>query len=147
MTMNNIRIGKSIKIRWKVSVSNGEPLVKEDLTLLLIDPHLNKRSLDFEIVEDDTIEATFKGEDQKHCGVHKLTLWYKVGTTSQSALDKTDAFRLVMFTRDESFNDEPIGEAIVDLDGRIYTIDTGIKIVNVSGSSIIEEGNNNYNNY
>lgn len=144
--MNKIRIGKDITINWQVTISSGISLEDADLTLIMVNPKLEKTELDF-TVDGDVITATVLGTEQKCCGVHKLTLWLNYGQEGQSALDKTDAFRLVMFTDEEEFEDEPFSEAVVDLDGRIYTVDQGIKIVNVSGDSIIVEGTNTYNNF
>lgn len=125
--MNKIRLGKDIRIEWEISIGDGSISVADsDLTLVMVDPRLNKIELDFE-VQGNKVIAKYYGIEQKYLGVYKLTLWYNLNKEGQSALDSVDAFKLVRFTTEENDGTEDIADAEVNLSGNIEVAQKGDK--------------------
>lgn len=111
-----IRRGKDIKLRWSVTVNDRPITADDDLTLVLINPRLEKIKLDY-FIEDGALVFYFRGKDQKFLGEYKLTLWLNYGKENQTALDDTSCFTLVRFTDDEDNDLEDITE--VELKGTV----------------------------
>ena len=53
-------------------------------------------------VTSNTIEAVFRGKEQKMLGEYRLTLWENYGEDNQSVVDYCDAFQLVSSTCEEN---------------------------------------------
>lgn len=115
MTMNKIRIGKDIKIRWCVNVDDRPIADSDNLKLVLINPRLQPLILDY-VIEDGVIIAYFRASEQKYIGNYKLTLWFNYGETNQTALDVEDVFKLVTNTSDEILEDD-VTDVTVDITG------------------------------
>lgn len=111
-----IRRGKDIKLRWSVTVNDRPITADDDLTLVLINPRLEKIKLDY-FIEDGALVFYFRGKEQKFLGEYKLTLWLNYGKENQTALDDTSCFTLVRFTDDEDNDLEDITE--VELKGTV----------------------------
>lgn len=105
--MRKIRIGKDIVLRWAI-LTNGEvvPLEGRNLKLFISNALSGKIEIEF-LVKSNTIEAIFRGTEQKMLGAYRLTLWENYGEDNQSVVDYCDAFQLVGYTCEE--NDEVDG--------------------------------------
>ena len=105
--MNRVRIGKDFKILWDVTI-NGEPIsemYRNQLTLVMVNPRLSPVEVKF-FIKEGKVVASITHDIQKYLGVHKLSLWYKGDDGVQSVLDEVDAFSLVRFTSEESWENE-----------------------------------------
>lgn len=98
--MESKRIGKDLRLLWKNIKTNGEfvSLNGRDLTLIMTDPKGSQIEMPLTVVDDYNIESHFYGTDHKHLGNYKLTLWENYKKRGQTALDRTNAFRLVPST-------------------------------------------------
>lgn len=129
--MDKIRIGKDIKISWKI-LTNGEivSLVGRNLLLVLIDPLRQKRNVDFQLKENE-ISFVFRGVDQKHTGAYSLTLWENYEETGQTVVDYCEAFQLVATTCQES-------EGMSSLSSVQLTLSTANMSIGIPGLSAYE---------
>lgn len=129
--MDKIRIGKDIKISWKI-LTNGEEvsLVGRNLLLVLIDPLRQKHIVDFQLKENE-ISFVFRGVDQKHTGAYSLTLWENYEETGQTVVDYCEAFQLVATTCQES-------EGVSSLSSVQLTLSTANIEVAIPGLSAYE---------
>lgn len=134
--MDKIRIGKDIKINWKI-LTNGEEvsLLGRNLLLVLIDPLRQKYNVDFQLKENE-ISFVFRGVDQKHTGAYSLTLWENYEETGQTVVDYCEAFQLVATTCQES-------EGVSSLSSVQLTLSTANIEVGIPGLSAYEVALNN----
>lgn len=121
--MRKIRLGKDIRISWRVRVDGGSrDLAGLDLTLELHDERRRTvRTLDF-TTAGDKLFCTVRGRDQAGLGAHSLTLWLNRGKDGQSVLDASDAFCLVPRTEMEGGTDnDNLATETVELAGDLST--------------------------
>lgn len=120
--MKDYRVGTDIKIKWKVSINEGTIALEDaDLTLQVCNRIGQKIILPI-AVEEDVIEATFYGKQQKAIGYYSLTLWLNYGKVGQAALDHIDAFSLVPFSSyilDKADPSNMETNAVVELEGSV----------------------------
>lgn len=105
-----IRIGKDFTVRWRIFFSEDGVLVPydctgKDLTLCLDSPYKRTKVEDF-TVEENLIEWTFKGKDQKSTGSYRLVLIENQGKDGMLTVDTCEAFKLVAHSCEESFDFE-----------------------------------------
>lgn len=127
--MKRIRIGKDIKIVWKI-LTNLKPLSLEekDIRLVLTTPLGRKSDLPFH-VSNDIVHSSYPGILQKETGVYKLTLWVNYGKPGQSVVDNSMAFKIVSSTCQEPEQDINPEETVTAC---------GNLIVGVTGDSAYE---------
>lgn len=127
--MKRIRIGKDIKIVWKI-LTNLKPLSLEekDIRLVLTTPLGRKSDLPFH-VSNDIVYSSYPGILQKETGVYKLTLWVNYGKPGQSVVDNSMAFKIVSSTCQEPEQDINPEETVTAC---------GNLIVGVTGDSAYE---------
>lgn len=94
--MKKIRIGKDIRLRWKL----GQDLAGRELTLEVKQPY-RTTILPHEAAGTAVI-AVWHGTDHHHCGPVTLTLWENYGELNQTVVDVVRAFALVPSTAEES---------------------------------------------
>lgn len=105
--MRKIRIGKDIVLKWSI-LTNGEPISLEGRNLKMFISNVLSGKIEIEFsITSNTIEAVFRGTEQKMLGAYRLTLWENYGEDNQSVVDYCDAFQLVSSTCEE--NDEVDG--------------------------------------
>lgn len=100
--MIKIRKGKDIIFRWAI-LTNGEALALSgrDLTLEIITPYGRRMNMEYE-TDGNALVFKFRGTKQTMLGVHGITLWENKGKEGQTAVDISNAFKLVRTTEEES---------------------------------------------
>lgn len=96
--MKKIRIGKDIRIRWRI-LTNGEthPLDGRDLRLEVVTGY-GRTQMDFSIEEGNVVVFILSGVKQKHLGRYRFTLWENCGQSGQTVVDSCDGVELVPVT-------------------------------------------------
>lgn len=163
--MKRIRIGKDIRIRWRVEV-NGYPPESDSSCVLEVVGHWGDRQeLPVEVVDGEVV-ATFRGKHHRQIGVYSLTLWINRGKDGQTAVDACNVFELVPCSCDETghdihnmtletidlgtqyidalFTDERLVAILSDLSRRIDNLTTRIEALEKGGgggsSANVESG-------
>lgn len=139
--MRKIRLGKDIRISWRVRVDGGSrDLAGLDLTLELHDERRRTvRPLDF-TTEGDRLFCTVRGRDQAGLGAHSLTLWLNRRKDGQSVLDASDAFCLVSRTEMEGGTDnDNLATDTVELAGDLTTAGLALPSEDCGGNNSWEE--------
>lgn len=163
--MKRIRIGKDIRIRWRVEV-NGYPPESDSSCVLEVVGHWGDRQeLPVEVVDGEVV-ATFRGKHHQQIGVYNLTLWINRGMDGQTAVDARRVFELVPCSCDETghdihnmtletidlgtqyinalFTDEQLVAILSDLSRRIDNLTTRIEALEKGGgggsSANVENG-------
>lgn len=96
--MQKIRIGKDIRVRWRILTNGADaPLEDRDLRLEIVDFY-DRRAHDFRIEEGNRVVFVFAGSEQRHLGRHTFTLWENRGKEGQTVVDSCDGIELVPTT-------------------------------------------------
>ena len=129
--MKKIRIGKEIRIRWRV-LTNGEPLplTGRDLRLEEVN-RFGRTESAFSIEDDNVVVFTFPGTAQKYLGKHTFTLWENYNKPGQTVVDSCDGVELVPVTCMEA--DSTNGLDIEEVELATSSLELG-----VSGDSAYE---------
>lgn len=96
--MQRIRIGKDVRIRWRI-LTNGKavPLSDRDLLVKIVN-QFGEVSADFSIEDGNVVVFTFRGTAQKYLGKHTFTVWENYGKPGQTVVDSCDGVELVPVT-------------------------------------------------
>ena len=96
--MRKIRIGKDIRVRWRI-LTNGEalPLEGRDLRLEMVN-RFGRTERSFSMEDDNVVVFTFPGTAQRYLGEHTFTLWENRGKPGQTVVDSCDGVELVKST-------------------------------------------------
>ena len=98
MSMQKIRIGKDIRVSWRILTNGADaPLTDRDLHLEVADFY-DRRAHDFRIEEGNRVVFVFAGSEQRHLGRHTFTLWENRGKEGQTVVDSCDGIELVPTT-------------------------------------------------
>lgn len=129
--MKKIRIGKDIRIRWRI-LTNGEthPLDGRDLRLEVVSGY-GRTQMDFSIEEGNVVVFILSGVKQKHLGRYRFTLWENCGQSGQTVVDSCDGVELVPVTCMEGDDGNGLDTETVDLE-------TSSLELGVSGDSAYE---------
>lgn len=121
--MRKIRIGKDIVLRWTI-LTNGENVSLEGRNLKMFISNMLSGKIEIGFsVTSNTIEAVFRGKEQKMLGAYRLTLWENYGEDNQSVVDYCDAFQLVSSTCEENDGVDGIQtNTIINLDTSNFEI-------------------------
>lgn len=96
--MQKIRIGKDIRVRWRILTNGADaPLEDRDLRLEIVDFY-DRRAHDFRIEGGNIVVFVFAGPEQRHLGRHTFTLWENRGKEGQTVVDSCDGIELVPTT-------------------------------------------------
>lgn len=96
--MQKIRIGKDIRVRWRILTNGADaPLEDRDLRLEIVDFY-DRRAHDFRIEEGNRVVFVFAGSEQRHLGRHTFTLWENRGKEGQTVVDSCSGVELVPTT-------------------------------------------------
>lgn len=99
--MIKIRKGKDIVFSWSILTNgNALPLSGRNLTLEIITPYGRRIAMNYQ-TDGNTIIFKFRGTKQTMLGVHSITLWENKDKDGQTAVDITNAFKLVRTTEEE----------------------------------------------
>nr|DAL54194.1 MAG TPA_asm: hypothetical protein [Caudoviricetes sp.] len=99
--MIKIRKGKDIIFRWAILTNgNAQDLSGRDLTLEIITPYGRRMKMEYE-TDGNFLVFKFRGTKQTMLGVHSITLWENKDKDGQTAVDITNAFKLVRTTEEE----------------------------------------------
>lgn len=119
--MKRIRIGKDIRIRWRVEVNGYPPEAASGCVLEVVGHWGDRQELPVEVVDGEVV-ATFRGKHHRQIGVYSLTLWINRGKDGQTAVDACNVFELVPCSCDET------GHDIHNM--TLETIDLGTQYIN-----------------
>lgn len=119
--MKRIRIGKDIRIRWRVEVNGYPPEAASGCVLEVVGHWGDRQELPVEVVDGEVV-ATFRGKHHRQIGVYNLTLWINRGMDGQTAVDARRVFELVPCSCDET------GHDIHNI--TLETIDLGTQYIN-----------------
>lgn len=101
IAMIKIRKGKDIVFRWSILTNgNALPLSGRNLTLEIITPYGRRIAMNYQ-TDGNTIIFKYRGTEQTMLGVHGITLWENKGEEGQTAVDISQAFKLVRTTEEE----------------------------------------------
>lgn len=107
--MIKIRKGKDIIFRWAILTNgNAQDLSGRDLTLEIITPYGRRMKMEYE-TDGNFLVFKFRGTKQTMLGVHSITLWENKDKDGQTAVDITNAFKLVRTTEEEDFMNDSTG--------------------------------------
>lgn len=107
--MRNIRLGKTIVMRWKVTTNGtNASLSDRNLQVVLTNNRGKSKALDYDVVENNVIVATLQGKDNTVTGMYILTLWENRNGLNQSVVD-IDAFNIVRRSEEEDDDMETEG--------------------------------------
>ena len=96
--MQKIRIGKDIRVRWRILTNGADaPLEDRDLRLEIVDFY-DRRAHDFRIEGGNIVVFVFAGPEQRHLGRHTFTLWENRGKEGQTVVDSCSGVELVPTT-------------------------------------------------
>ena len=96
--MQKIRIGKDIRVRWRILTNGADaPLEDRDLRLEIVDFY-DRRAHDFRIEGGNKVVFVYAGSEQRHLGRHTFTLWENRGKEGQTVVDSCDGIELVPTT-------------------------------------------------
>lgn len=163
--MKRIRIGKDIRIRWRVEVNGYPPEAASGCVLEVVGHWGDRQELPVEVVDGEVV-ATFRGKHHRQIGVYSLTLWINRGKDGQTAVDARRVFELVPCSCDETghdihnmtletidlgtqyidalFTDEQLAAILSDLSRRIDNLTTRIEALEKGGgggsSANVENG-------
>lgn len=108
------RKGKDITLqaRIKILADRELPVSPAEIQVELTEPDGTKTPLQFSVGQENQIQATYYGKDQRLLGVYrKLTIWYHKGEEGQSAVDFMRPFELTENTTQE----DGTQNAVIDL--------------------------------
>lgn len=163
--MKRIRIGKDIRIRWRVEVNGYPPEAASGCVLEVVGHWGDRQELPVEVVDGEVV-ATFRGKHHRQIGVYSLTLWINRGKDGQTAVDACNVFELVPCSCDETghdihnmtletidlgtqyidaiFTDEQLVAVLADLSRRIDNLTERIEALEKGGggcgSAYVENG-------
>lgn len=92
--MKSHRQGNDLNVRWKLRTSPNLVLEDKSISLYLKDPYNQRKVTDYSI-DNNTLSWTFRGADQKHCGIHTLTLCINEGKEGMITVDACSFVNLV----------------------------------------------------
>lgn len=103
---NNIRIGKDFNVQWAINkVVDGErlpyDLVGKELQLYIVNDNGRKEVAGWK-VQDNVIEWTYLGKDQRRLGAYQLVLVENAGKEGMVTVDTCKAFNLVEHSCEEN---------------------------------------------
>lgn len=98
MSMQKIRIGKDIRVSWRILTNGADaPLEGRDLRLEIVDFY-DRMEHKFRIEGGNKVVFVFAGSEQRHLGRHSFTLWENWGKEGQTVVDSCDGIELVPTT-------------------------------------------------
>lgn len=124
------RIGKTLKIKWAITVNDGIQLQDLDLTLLRVPPRGNEVNVPFTL-SGNVLEFRHEGKDQRECGMYNYRLIVNYRKSDQTVLDTCGAYELVPTTCQEDGLDSD-----VDIDEDINL--SGELAIGIQGASAYE---------
>lgn len=96
--MQKIRIGKDIRVSWRILTNGAEvPLEGRDLRLEIVDFY-DRMEHEFRIEGGNKVVFVFAGPEQRHLGKHTFTLWENWGKDGQTVVDSCSGVELVPTT-------------------------------------------------
>ena len=119
-TVPKIRIGRTFKITWPVTIDGGlVPLAEATLEVELKDK-VGRTEILEHIISDDgkSLICTVDGRKDRTKGNYWLTCWYDRTGTDRSMVDRVHAFTLVESTEEEDIpTDTDITVTAITLEG------------------------------
>lgn len=128
--MIRIRIGKDIRVRWRI-LTNGEasPLEGRDLRLEVV-TRFGRTEREFSVEDGNVVVFTLPGMEQRYLGEYTFTLWENWGKAGQTAVDSCGGIDLVPTTCMEG------GDS--GLETETVELETSVLELGVSGDSAYE---------
>ena len=94
--MKNRRLGNDFDVAWSIVMENGQPFdLEEGKVSLYLSNAVCKTNISEFSIEKNVIKWTFKGRDQKHPGIHALTLIVNEGNDNMRTVDYCKFVNLV----------------------------------------------------
>lgn len=123
--MKSHRQGNDLNVRWKLRTSPNLVLEDKSISLYLKDPYHQRKVTGYSI-DNNTLSWTFRGADQKHCGIHTLTLCINEGKEGMITVDACSFVNLVSCScRTGGTDDIGVETETVDIESDVEFIGGG----------------------